>query len=81
MRTIGKRVMPELSRYASGEAMKASAAFNETMQKAFPYGRMICCAKGVYRFRTQHEANLHQEEYIANTMATIAKLNQEANNE
>ena len=74
-RTVGKRTELELCFYASGNALKKAASFNESLQSAFPYGRMICCRKGVYHFKTHEEANLHQEEYIANTMARIAELN------
>lgn len=73
-RVVGKRVEAKLCLHASGEALKNAAAFNEAMQSAFPYGRLICCPKGVYRFKTQEEANLHQEIYVANTVAMINKL-------
>jgi hypothetical protein len=80
-RIVGKRTTPELCRHASGEAMKKAAAFNESLQATFPYGKMLCYHKGVYRFKTHDEANRHQDECIANTMAKISELNRIKNNE
>ncbi len=74
-RIVGKRTEPRLCFYASGVELKKSALFNETLQSAFPYGRVICCAKGVYRFKTQEEANQHQENYIADTMVLVNGFN------
>lgn len=74
VRVVGRRVEPKLCLHASGEALKNAAAFNETLQSAFPYGRLICCPKGIYRFKTHEEANRHQEIYIANTVAMITEL-------
>ena len=75
IKTVGRRVMPVLSFHASEVALKKAAAFNETLQAAFPYGKIICCAKGVYRFKSQEDANQHQEGYIAATMVKVNELN------
>ncbi|MDP1593785.1 MAG: hypothetical protein Q8L80_06020 [Gallionella sp.] len=71
MRTVGKRADPALQTQASAEALKRAAAFNEMMQSVMPYGRAGCIPKGVYRFRTHEEANLHQDECLARHMAKI----------
>jgi len=71
MRTVGKRAEPALQALASGEALIRATAFNEMMQSVMPYGRTGCIPKGIYRFKTHEEANLHQDECLARHMAKI----------
>jgi hypothetical protein len=79
-RLVGKRVELALCVHASGEEIKKAAAFNEMLQAAFPFGKKYVCAKGIYRFKTHEEANFHQEQCIAETMALVSRLNNLRNN-
>lgn len=77
MKTVGKRIEPLMHAIPSGELLKKAAAWNEMMQNAFIGGKVICCKKGVYRFKTHEEANQHQLSYIADTMVYVNRLQRE----
>lgn len=73
MRIVGKKSEPTLLPVASGEALKAAAAFNETMQAVMPFGKQGYIPKGVYRFKTHAEANAQQDECLAKHMARVER--------
>jgi hypothetical protein len=71
MRTVGQKIERPLSANASGELLREAAAFNETLQNAFPSGKITHTPKGVYRFASHEEANQQDEIYLAQHMAKI----------
>lgn len=71
MRQVGIRKEVELENHASGELLREACAFNEMLQTAFPYGKFIAIRKGVYRFKSQQEANDHQDQVVTDTMVAI----------
>ena len=71
MRTVGTRKDPSISMQPSGELLREACAFNEMLQNAFPYGKVIAIKKGVYRFKTHEEANRHQEQVIVDTIVLV----------
>ncbi|MDQ1362769.1 MAG: hypothetical protein QG652_629 [Pseudomonadota bacterium] len=72
MRTIGRRKQRELSVYASGEQLKQGALFNDEMHK-LPTGQRTAMPKGVYRYATHEEANLHWLESLVKFMVHYAQ--------
>lgn len=74
MRIVGNRHEVKLSERASGELLRAACEFNEALQNAFPFGKFIAIKRGVYRFRSQNEANRHQEQCLTDTMVAIDRI-------
>jgi hypothetical protein len=71
MRQVGSYKEVALENHASGELLREACAFNEMLQAAFPYGKLIAVRKGVYRFKSQQEANNHQDQIVTDTMVAI----------
>lgn len=69
MKTIGKRIQPELQAVPSGDLLKRAASINEALSALLPGGR-TCVLKGVYRYRTLADANRHLDEMTAAAMAS-----------
>lgn len=72
LRSIGRRTERPISLHASAEALIEGARFNEEIHR-LPTGNTSFIPKGLYRFKSHEEANLHQEMCIAAGMAKIAK--------
>ena len=71
MKTVGKKIERPLMADASGSLLCEAAAFNETLQNAFPFGKLGPIPKGLYRFASHEEANLQDEICLARHMAKI----------
>jgi hypothetical protein len=71
MRIVGKRKERGISFGASGLLFAEGLRFNEDM-KRLPTGSRGFIKRGVYRFRTHQEANCHQDDALAEMMASIA---------
>jgi hypothetical protein len=74
MRQVGTRQEVILQAHASGALLREACAFNETLQAAFPYGKMLVVQKGVYHFKTHQEANNHQAQILTDTMVAIHNM-------
>ncbi len=72
MHTVGHRRPPPINICASAEQLAVGARFNDEIQRR-PCGNSKFIAKGIYRFETHDEANLHQSECLARGMAAIAQ--------
>lgn len=71
MRIIGKRQQRPITFNASAEAFLEGVKFNDEIHR-LPTGNSSFIPKGIYRFKTHEEANLHQEMCLAKGMALIA---------
>jgi hypothetical protein len=69
MRQVGTRRERPLARHASGELLAEGARFSETVANL---AKTTFIPKGVYRFRSHEEANLHDAEYLAQGMGKLA---------
>jgi hypothetical protein len=58
-----------LARHASGELLAEGARLNETVANL---AKTTFIPKGVYRFRSHEEANLHEAEQLAQGMGKLA---------
>lgn len=47
---------------ANASSFKSACQFNEMLQNLFPFGKVLICKKGAYRFKTDQEANEHQKK-------------------
>jgi hypothetical protein len=74
LRQVGTRQEVIFQVHASGTLLREACAFNETLQAAFPYGKMLVVQKGVYHFKTHQEANDHQAQILTDTMVAIHNL-------
>jgi hypothetical protein len=72
MRTVGCRKERPVSGIASGTLLLEGARFNDEIHR-LPTGNMTFIPKGVYRFMTHAEANLHQLDCLAKGMAKLAQ--------
>lgn len=72
MKTIGRRKIPELSPRASGELLAEGARFNDETHR-LPTGETTFFPKGVFRYKTQADANRHWNECVAEGMAETAR--------
>ncbi|MEK6749729.1 MAG: hypothetical protein AABY83_11050 [Pseudomonadota bacterium] len=63
MKIVGKRKIRELSLHASAEQLVAGCAFNDEIHK-LPSGKETGFPKGVYRYKSQEEANAHWDEAL-----------------
>ena len=71
MRTIGQRKERPVGLLASGALLAEGARFNDELRR-LPTGDTTFVPKGVYRFKTHEEANLHQLDCLARGMARLA---------
>jgi hypothetical protein len=76
MRTIGKRIVQELSPTPSGEMLVAGARFSSSIAAMSSLNGQIFMPKGVYRYKSHEAANEHMNECIALGMAMLAKARQ-----
>ncbi|MEQ1556884.1 MAG: hypothetical protein ABL915_08825 [Gallionella sp.] len=74
MRQVAIRQEVILQAHASGALLREACAFNETLQAAFPYGKMLVVQKGVYHFKTHQEANDHQAQILTDTIVAIHNM-------
>lgn len=58
MRMVGKRKIRELTLHASAEQLVTGCVFNDEIHK-LPSGKETGFPKGVYRYKSQEEANIH----------------------
>lgn len=72
MRIVGSRKERPLAKTASGALLIEGAQFNDEIHR-LPTGNMTFIPKGVYRFMTHAEANLHQLDCLARGMAKLAR--------
>jgi hypothetical protein len=70
MKVVGKRKLRAVELRPSGFLLRESARINEGYERL--HGGSTFIPKGVYRFRTLHEANVHRESCLARGMARLA---------
>lgn len=63
MKVIGKRKVRPVSDKASGFLLKQGATFNDELHR-LPTGSTTYFPKGVYRYKTHDEANVHWESCL-----------------
>lgn len=68
MKTIGKRTPPPLGA-DNGQGISQTSEFTRTLLSLS--GGRILAPKGVFRYKSHEEANAHQAEWIAKTMAAV----------
>lgn len=69
MKSVGHRTEPSLAAHASGEFLAEGARFNEIIARLANTGYM---PKGVYRYKTQEEANQHEQDCLVRAIARLA---------
>lgn len=72
MHIIGKRKPRPVSQKASGFLLKQGAAFNEEIHR-LPTGTTTYFPKGIYRYKTPEEANVHWESNMIEGIAENAR--------
>ena len=72
MKIAGQRKQRVLSAAASGDLLKQGALFNDEVHK-LPTGSRTAFPKGIYRYATHEEANLHWLECVVKAMAQYAR--------
>lgn len=70
MRTIGRRKEQPITFSASAVLLAEGAHFNDEIHR-LPTGNQTFILKGVYRFKSFEEANLHDLNCLVNGMAKI----------
>jgi len=71
MRTVGNRKPRPLSFVGSGALLSEGSRFSDDLHR-LPGGARTFVRKGVYRFKTHDDANLHDLDCITVRMAKIA---------
>ena len=71
MRTVGQRKERPIGLLVSGSLLAEGARFNDEMHR-LPTGGTTFIPKGLYRFKTQADADQHQLDCLAKGMAKIA---------
>ena len=69
MRSVGRRIQFVIDPVPSGHCLTAGARFGETIGLL---ADSMFIPKGVYRFRSQVEANIHWRDCLAQAMARRA---------
>jgi len=69
MRKVGARGEPQITEFASGDALAAGARFSESLSRIAP---STFIPKGVYRFKSHEAANKHQQDCLARGMGLLA---------
>jgi hypothetical protein len=69
MRQLGSRREPEISTRASGVLLADGALFSEAV---WQLARVAFIPKGVYRFKSHEAANRHDQDCLADAMASLA---------
>ena len=72
MRVIGKRQIRPISAKASGLLLKQGAIFNDEIH-SLPTGATTYFPKGIFRYKTNEEANIHWDTCLINGMAENAR--------
>lgn len=72
MRVVGKRQIRPISEKASGFLLKQGAVFNDEMHR-LPTGTTTYFPKGIYRYKTNEEANAHWDSYLIEGIARNAR--------
>lgn len=72
MKVVGRRRLRELAAKPSGGLLAESARFNDGLAGAPGFGSTFI-PKGVYRFKTADEADLHRRRCLAEGMSRLAK--------
>ena len=72
MRILGKRKIRTVSNEASSFLLKEGALFNDEIHK-LPTGNTTFIPKGIYRYKTQEEANQHWEDCLVSGIAQNAR--------
>jgi hypothetical protein len=70
MRTIGHRKERQITFSVSAALLRESARFNDEIHR-FQTGRSTFILKGVFRFKSNEEANQHQQTSLIEGMAQI----------
>lgn len=71
MRTIGRRTAPPITFSASATLLREGARFNDDIHQ-LPTGSHTFIRKGVYRFKSFEDANLHDLDCIVAGVAKAA---------
>ncbi|MBN4079371.1 hypothetical protein JYT26_01895 [Beggiatoa alba] len=71
MRIIGKRQIRSIAEKASGALLKQGAVFNDEIHR-LPTGAVTYFPKGIYRYKTNEEANAHWDLCMIEGMARNA---------
>lgn len=71
MRTIGHRKETPITFSASAALLAEGARFNDEIHP-LPTGGTTHIKKGIYRFKSHEEANRHEQDCLAKSMAQIA---------
>lgn len=71
MKIVGHRETRPLTFFASATALAEGGRFNDDLAKLLTGGSAFI-PKGLYRFKTQAEANSHSENCLAEGMAQLA---------
>ena len=69
MKQVGTRREPPLTFHANGRLLAEGARFNEAVASL---AKSTFIPKGVYRFRSHEEANLHEAEQLSLGMGKLA---------
>lgn len=72
MRIVGRRGERPIAFSASAALLAEGARFNEEFQK-LPVGKLTAIAKGVYRFKSHQDADLHSQDCLAACLIQAAK--------
>ncbi len=72
MRVVGKRKIRPIVERASGVLLKQGAVFNDEVHR-LPTGTVTYFPKGIYRYKTNEEANAHWDLCLIEGMARNAK--------
>lgn len=72
MRIVGRRGERPIAFSASAALLTEGARFNEEFQK-LPLGKMTGIPKGVHRFQSHEDADLHSQDCLAACMAHASK--------
>jgi len=72
MKVIGKRNSRSISDKASGSLLKEGANFNDEIHQ-LPTGNTTYFPKGIYRYKTHEEANIHWELFLVEGIARNAR--------
>jgi len=73
MRVVGKRKIRPIVKRASGTLLKQGAVFNDEIHR-LPTGTVTYFPKGIYRYKTNEEANAHWDLCLIEGMAGNAKI-------
>ena len=72
MKQVGKRKIQPISKKASGALLVQGANFNDEIHR-LPTGSTTCFPKGLYRYATAEEANIHWDSCLIKGIANNAR--------